>query len=91
MLDDLHAADLNLLVVFATLMRERNLTRCAHQLSVGQPAVSASLVRLRALFNDPLFVRAGRGMRPTAKAEKLSLLISPALDLIDAALISAKA
>ena len=87
MIDDLYSADLNLLVVFATLMRERNVTRCASRLAVGQSTVSASLGRLRILFQDPLFVRAGRQMRPTDKAVKLASLIGPALDLIDAALI----
>lgn len=87
MIDDLYEADLNLLVVFAALMRERNVTRCASRLAVGQSTVSASLGRLRILFKDPLFVRAGREMRPTDKAHKLALLIGPALELIDAALV----
>ncbi|MFS2160950.1 LysR family transcriptional regulator [Pseudomonas sp. Pseusp122] len=85
MLDDLHSMDLNLLVVFAALMRERNVTRCANKLLVGQPAISASLRRLRTLFGDPLFVRSGHGVRPTDKAIEIAQLIGPALELIDAA------
>lgn len=85
MLDDLHSTDLNLLVVFATLMRERNVTRSANKLLVGQPAISASLRRLRTLFQDPLFIRSGHGVRPTDKAIEIAQLIGPALDLIDAA------
>jgi len=86
-IDDLYSADLNLLVVFAALMRERNVTRCASRLAVGQSTISASLGRLRILFKDPLFIRMGRQMRPTDKAVKLASLIGPALDLIDAALV----
>jgi LysR family transcriptional activator of mexEF-oprN operon len=86
-IDDLYGADLNLLVVFAALMRDRNVTRCATRLAVGQSTVSASLGRLRILFQDPLFIRAGREMRPTDKAMKLAHLIAPALELIDSALI----
>lgn len=88
MLDDLHSTDLNLLVVFAALMRERNVTRCANKLLVGQPAISASLRRLRTLFQDPLFIRSGHGVRPTDKAIEIAQLIGPALDLIDAAVNS---
>jgi DNA-binding transcriptional LysR family regulator len=33
------STDLNLLTVFATLMRERSVTRAATQLRRGQPAV----------------------------------------------------
>ena len=87
MIDDLYSADLNLLVIFAALMRERNVTRCASRLAVGQSTVSASLGRLRVLFQDPLFVRIGRQMLPTDKAVKLAGLIGPALELIEAALI----
>lgn len=90
-IDDLYGADLNLLVVFAALMRDRNVTRSATRLAVGQSTVSASLGRLRILFQDPLFIRAGREMRPTDKALKLAHLIGPALELIDSALVQDQA
>lgn len=86
MLDDLHAIDLNLLVVFAALMHERNVSRCAQRLHVGQPTISSSLGRLRILFQDPLFVRARYGVQPTAKAVEISHLIGQALDLIHASI-----
>jgi LysR family transcriptional activator of mexEF-oprN operon len=85
MVDDLHSMDLNLLVIFATLMRERNVTRCAQKLRVGQPSISSSLGRLRMVFQDPLFVRSGPGVQPTPKAIEISHFIGPALDLIEAA------
>ncbi|MGA6159743.1 LysR family transcriptional regulator [Stenotrophomonas sp. NPDC087984] len=49
--------DLNLLVTLRALFRERNVTRAARHLGVTQPAVSASLSRLRRHFGDELLVR----------------------------------
>ncbi|EJT85854.1 LysR family transcriptional regulator [Pseudomonas putida S11] len=66
--NDLRRVDLNLLIVFETLMHERSVTRAAEKLFLGQPAISAALSRLRNLFDDPLFVRTGRSMEPSARA-----------------------
>ena len=41
--NDLRRVDLNLLIVFETLMHERSVTRAAEKLFLGQPAVSAAL------------------------------------------------
>ena len=59
--NDLRRVDLNMLIVFETLMHERSVTRAAEKLFLGQPAISAALGRLRNLFNDPLFVRGTHG------------------------------
>ncbi|MHB8822570.1 MAG: LysR family transcriptional regulator, partial [Pseudomonadaceae bacterium] len=83
--NDLRRVDLNLLVVFETLMHERSVTRAAEKLFLGQPAISAALARLRTLFDDPLFVRTGRSMEPTARAQEIARLLSPALDSISTA------
>ena len=83
--NDLRRVDLNLLIVFETLMHERSVTRAAEKLFLGQPAISAALARLRALFDDPLFVRTGRSMEPTARAQEIARLLSPALDSISTA------
>jgi LysR family transcriptional activator of mexEF-oprN operon len=84
-LQQLYAVNLNLLVVFAVLMQVRNVTYCAQRLSLGQPAVSAALKKLRLQFDDPLFTRVGSSMRPTARAQRLEQLIGPALALLDKA------
>lgn len=63
--------DLELLGHFDHLLREKHLTRAALRAGVSQPAMSRALVRLREAFGDPLFVRAPRGMTPTARAEAL--------------------
>lgn len=83
--NDLRRVDLNLLIVFETLMHERSVTRAAEKLFLGQPAISAALARLRSLFDDPLFVRTGRSMEPTARAQEIFGLLSPALDSISTA------
>jgi len=43
----------------------------AEKLNLTQSAVSASLGRLRWAFQDDLFVRSGRAMAPTRRAETL--------------------
>src|SRR5262245_1377531 len=63
--------DLNLMVVFETLMRTRNTTRAAAVLFITQPGVSHALKRLRVLLNDELFLRTNRGLVPTARADAL--------------------
>lgn len=83
--NDLRRVDLNLLIVFETLMHERSVTRAAEKLFLGQPAISAALSRLRGLFDDPLFVRTGRSMEPSARAVEIFALLSPALDSISTA------
>lgn len=82
---DLRRIDLNLLVIFETLMRERSVTRAAEHLSLGQPAVSGALARLRDLYGDPLFERSNGRMQPTARAVQVSQLVGPALDSVSAA------
>ena len=83
--NDLRRLDLNLLIVFETLMHERSVTKAAEKLFLGQPAISAALGRLRHLFDDPLFVRSGRSMEPTPRAQEIFALLSPALDSISTA------
>ena len=73
--NDLRRVDLNLLIVFETLMHERSVTRAAEKLFLGQPAISAALSRLRGLFDDPLFVRTGRSMEPSARAVEIFALL----------------
>lgn len=64
--------ELSLVRAFHTVITERSVSRAAMKLATSQPAVSGQLKRLRGLMGDPLLVRAGGGMVPTAMA--LSLL-----------------
>ena len=79
---DLHAVDLNLLVVFQHLYNARRVSRVAEALGVTQPAISNSLARLRKLFNDELFIRTSRGMLPTPMAIELAEPVAAALDAL---------
>ncbi|HUN36933.1 MAG TPA: LysR family transcriptional regulator [Trebonia sp.] len=81
--ENLRRLDLNLLLAFEALITERSVTRAAERMSVGQPAMSASLARLRAFFGDPLLVREGRALVPTPRALELTASFQEALDLID--------
>ena len=67
----LNRIDLNLLVALDALLTDRSVTQAAKRLSIGQPAMSAALGRLRRLFDDPLLVRQGSGLVPTPLAESL--------------------
>ncbi|MBL8323861.1 MAG: LysR family transcriptional regulator [Rubrivivax sp.] len=60
--------DLHLIRVLHTVITERSVSRAALKLASSQPAVSAQLRRLRELTGDPLLVRAGQQMMPTATA-----------------------
>jgi DNA-binding transcriptional LysR family regulator len=63
--------DLNLLMVLDELLRSRSTTIAAKRLGRTQSAVSHSLARLRATFDDPLLLRAGAVLEPTARAERM--------------------
>ena len=78
--------DLNLLITLDALLIERNVTRAAARLSLGQPAVSASLARLRRHFDDPLLARDGRGYVLTTLAESLVEPVRAAVLAADAVL-----
>jgi len=77
---DTKRLDLNLLVALDALLAERNVTRAASRLHVSQPALSAQLARLRAIFGDQLLLPAQRGMVPTARALELQEPLRRALD-----------
>ncbi|RUO18476.1 hypothetical protein CWE08_11185 [Aliidiomarina iranensis] len=70
--NQLSKIDLNLLRVLVAIHRERQLARAATELSLTPSAISHALRRLRDIFDDELFVRSGRYLRPTALCEKLA-------------------
>src|SRR5258707_14504240 len=65
------SVDLNLLVVLDAILDESSVTAAARELHMSVPAVSRTLGRLRRALDDPLLLRAGRGLAPTAKASAL--------------------
>ena len=60
--------DLNLLTALDALLTEGSVTAAARRLGLRASAMSRTLGRLRTATNDPLLVRAGRGLVPTPRA-----------------------
>lgn len=79
---DIRSLDLNLLPVFDALLRHRSVSLAARELDMSQPAMSHALKRLRTLLGDPLFVRTGRGVMPTARADSLGLPVRDILERV---------
>lgn len=63
--------ELTLLYVFNAIMIEGSVTRAADWLGMTQPAVSNAMARMRVLWRDPLFIKKGRQIEPTAFASSL--------------------
>ena len=82
--------DLNLFVVFEAIYCEGNITKAASALNVSQPAVSHSLSKLRDHFDDPLFVRHGNVMRPTAVANNVVADVREALHQLQMSLAQSR-
>ncbi len=80
---DIRSLDLNLLKTLDALLDEGSVTRAAERLALTQPAVSGMLTRLRESFDDPLFVRAQRGLVPTPRALALALPVKRVLGEIE--------
>jgi DNA-binding transcriptional LysR family regulator len=76
---NLASLDLNLLVSLDALLQERSVTRAAARMGLSQPALSASLARLRRHFGDELLSRAGNEYRLTPLAVQLRELARLAL------------
>jgi LysR family transcriptional activator for leuABCD operon/LysR family transcriptional activator of mexEF-oprN operon len=62
--------------------QERGVSRAAKSLKVTQPAVSNVLSKLRARFDDPLFIPSGRVVRPTYKADLIAEMLAPAMKIV---------
>ena len=73
--------DARLLQLLLTVLDTGSVTAAAQRLGVTQSAVSHGLDRLRAITGDQLFVKAGRGIVATARAEALA---APARELLGA-------
>ena len=69
----------------------RSVSRAAARLFLSQPAVSASLNRLREAFDDPLFTRHAHGVTPTPRAQALAAQVARVLDDIGALLEAGRA
>jgi DNA-binding transcriptional LysR family regulator len=77
--------DLNLLPHLRALLEARSVTQAADSVGIGQPAMSASLRKLRTHFGDPLLVRRGRVSQLTPLGVALRPLVEDALVLVNRA------
>lgn len=78
--NDYLGIDGNTLRTFLTVLEESSVSRAAERLGVTQSAVSHTLDRLRQALDDPLFIRAGRGIEATTKAHELGKKAETILD-----------
>lgn len=78
--------DLNLLRTFLAVLDHGSVTAAADELHLAQPTVSHALGRLRKVVGDPLFIRSGTRLAPTARALELELVVRRALASLDEAL-----
>jgi DNA-binding transcriptional LysR family regulator len=69
--------------VLSVLLQQRSITQTAQAMETTQPAISKTLRHLRAQFSDPLFVRNGGAMQPTAKALDIAARLRVLLDAAD--------
>ena len=83
---NLEAIDAKLLILFEELFQSRSVTKTAERLGLAQPTVSMGLKRLRAVFDDQLFVHTAQGMKPTPRANELCQPVIEALRLLREAL-----
>jgi DNA-binding transcriptional LysR family regulator len=65
--------DGRLLQLLLAVLEEGSITKAAQRLGVTQSAVSHMLDKLRELVGDPLFVKSGRGITATARAQALAV------------------
>jgi DNA-binding transcriptional LysR family regulator len=86
-MSDLHSPPAHLLEIdgrmlrtFLAVLETGSVTAAAERLGLTQSAVSHALERLRELLGEPLFVKSGRGIAATARAEGLA---APARQLLD--------
>lgn len=70
--------------LLAALSRHGSLSLAAERLELSQQAASLQLKRLREILGDPLFVRAGHGMVPTAYARQIAPQVEQVLALLHA-------
>jgi DNA-binding transcriptional LysR family regulator len=81
--------DLNLLVLFITVLEERHVARAAKRLNLTPSAVSHGLARLRHLLNDRLFLKNPKGVSPTERALQLKEPVTEILARVDTVISSA--
>src|SRR5881227_4488141 len=82
----MHRANLDDLLAFVAVGRERSFTKAAAKLGVSQPALSHTIRELEARLGVRLLTRTTRSVSPTEAGERLLQTVAPRLEEIDAEL-----
>jgi DNA-binding transcriptional LysR family regulator len=80
---NLAGLDMNLVVALRALLEERHVTRAGERIGLSQPAMSASLARLRRHFGDELLIRDGASYELTALGAVLLDRTRSACDMLE--------
>lgn len=80
---NLRHVDLNLIPILDALLEEESVTRAAQRVGLSVPAASRALGRLRDRLDDPLLVRAGKGMVRTRRGENLRSEVRTLIEQLD--------
>ena len=80
----LRGMDTNLVVSLHALLAHANVTRAAKAMGLSQSSMSHALARLRAHFDDPLLVPAGRKLVLTERARALVAPVNAAVAQLEA-------
>ena len=75
--------DLNLLKTFSAIYKTGSVRGASEIMHITSSAVSHALSKLRNEYNNPLFVREGRGLKPTTYAVELYKEVSPHLTALE--------
>lgn len=80
----IHTLDGKLLCLFLEVYECNSVSRAADRLGLTQSTVSHGVERLRRCLRDPLFVRDGRNIAPTAHAAHIAPMVRKALSAMEA-------
>ncbi len=81
-LNNLHQFDLNVLPLFFSVYKHSSITKAAAEMQMTPPNITQSINKLRAHFNDPLFVRCGQGIKSTIFCDQLHASLSASFNNI---------
>src|SRR5438093_4538785 len=82
----MHRANLDDLLAFVAVGRERSFTKAAAKLGVSQPALSHTIRELEARLDLRLLTRTTRSVSPTQAGERLLQTVGPRFEEIEAEL-----
>lgn len=78
-----HFPSLPALTAFEIVYRHKSISQAAQELALTQSAVSKQIQALEVFFDQSLFERHARGLRPTAAADLLWARLVPCLDELE--------